>query len=178
MTLKDILVVSGHGGLFKYISQGRNSIVVENLSDNKRTTLPASAKFNMLEEIVVYTEEKEIPLREVLAKIQAKESGGAAIQYKAPDADLKKYFAEAVPEYDRNRVYVSDIRKIVKWYNLLLELGITDFEAPKEANESEEDCGSEPAMTAQAEGDCGSEPAMTAQEEVDSGSEPAMTAQE
>jgi len=127
MTLKDILVVSGHGGLFKYVSQGRNSIVVENLSDNKRTNIPASSKFNMLEEIVVFTEEKEIPLGEVLEKIYKKEDGGAAIHYKSPDAELKKYFFEVLPDYDKDRVYISDIRKILRWYNLLIELGITSF---------------------------------------------------
>ena len=138
MELKDILVVSGHSGLFKYISQGRNSVIVESLTDNKRTNISANAKFNMLEEIVVYTEDAEVPLRVILAKIQAKENGGQTISYKSPDAELKKYFAEAVPEYDKSRVYLSDIRKILRWYNLLLELGVTDFSEPQEEAENTE----------------------------------------
>jgi len=131
MGLKDILVISGHGGLFKYISQGRNCVIVESLGDQKRTTIPSTAKISMLEEIAVFTQNDDIPLREVFRKIQVKENGGSAIPHKSPDATLKKYFAEALPDYDQDRVYLSDIRKVLMWYNLLHELGITDFEAPK-----------------------------------------------
>jgi len=138
MALKDILVISGQGGLFRYISQGRNNVIVENLSDNKRTTIPATIKISMLDDIAVFTENEDVPLREIFRKIQEKENGSAAIPHKSPDAELKKYFAEVLPEYDRDRVYLSDIRKIVQWYNLLLELGITDFEAPEEKGETEE----------------------------------------
>ena len=132
MGLKDILVISGHGGLFKFISQGRNCVIVENLGDQKRTTIPTTAKISMLEEIAVFTINDDISLREVFKKIQTKENGGAAIPHKSPDAELKKYFVEVLPEYDQDRVYVSDIRKVLMWYNLLHELGFTDFEAPEE----------------------------------------------
>ena len=138
MALKDILVVSGHGGLFRYISQGRNTIIVENLNDNKRTSIPATTKISMLDDIDIFTEEDNIPLREVLKKIQSKENGGTAISHKSSNAELKKYFAEVLPEYDKDRVYVSDIRKIVMWYNLLLELGITVFEVPEEEKDEGE----------------------------------------
>ena len=132
MGLKDILVISGHGGLFKYISQGRNCFIVESLSDQKRTTIPSTAKISMLEEIAVFTQSGDISLREVFKKIQVREDGRVAIPHKSPDAELKNYFAEVLPEYDQDRVYLSDIRKVVMWYNLLHELGITDFEAPEE----------------------------------------------
>ena len=138
MALKDILVISGQGGLFRYISQGRNNVIVENLSDNKRTTIPATIKISMLDDIAVFTENDDVPLREIFRKIQEKENGGAAIPHKSPDAELKKYFAGVLPEYDKDRVYLSDIRKIVQWYNLLLELGITDFEAPEEEETGKE----------------------------------------
>ena len=138
MPLKDLIVISGQSGLFRYISKGRNSVIVENLSDNKRTTIPATTKISMLENISIFTENDDIPLYEVFHRIQEKENGGAAISHKLPDAKLKEYFAEIFPEYDRDRVYVSDIRKIVMWYNLLSNLGITDFEAPKEENEEGE----------------------------------------
>jgi hypothetical protein len=131
MALKDILVISGQSGLFKYISQGRNNVIVESMFDNKRTTIPASAKISMLNDIAVFTQNEDVPLCEVFKKIQEKENGGVAIPHKSPDAELKKYFAEILPEYDKDRVYLSDIRKIVMWYNLLHELGITDFEAGK-----------------------------------------------
>jgi len=132
MGLKDILVISGHSGLFKYISQGRNCVIVEGLGDQKRTTIPTTAKISMLEEIAVFTQNDDISLREVFKKIQTKENGGAAISHKLPDAELKNYFLEVLPEYDQNRVYLSDIRKVLMWYNLLHELGFTDFEAPEE----------------------------------------------
>ena len=138
MALKDILVISGQGGLFKYVSQSRNNVIVENLSDNKRTTIPATAKISMLEDITMFAENNDVPLREVFKKIQVKENGGASIPHKSPDAALKKYFAEVLPEYDKERVYLSDIRKVVMWYNLMLELGITDFEAPEEAAQEQE----------------------------------------
>jgi len=139
MTLKDILVISGQGGLFKYISQGRNNVIVESLIDQKRTTIPTTAKISMLEDIAVFTENEDMPLREVFKKIQTKENGGVAIPHKSPDAALKNYFAEVLPDYDQTRVYLSDIRKVVLWYNLLLELGITDFEAPVEEGETGEE---------------------------------------
>ena len=139
MALKDILVITGQGGLFKYISQGRNSVIVENSSDLKRTTIPATTKISMLEDIAIFTEDNDIPLREVFRKIQEKENGGAAIPHKSPDAELKKYFLEVLPDYDKDRVYLSDIRKVVMWYNLLLELGIADFEDPEKTKEDEKE---------------------------------------
>ena len=145
MALKDILVISGQGGLFKYISQGRNNVIVENLTDKKRTTISATAKISMLEDIAIFTENDDVPLREIFRKIQEKENGGAALPHKSADADLKNYFEEVLPEYDKERVYLSDIRKIMMWYNLLHELGITDFEAPEEANAKEENSENEVA---------------------------------
>ena len=132
MALKDILVITGQGGLFKYISQGRNNIIVESLIDKKRTNIPATAKISMLDDIAVFTEDEDVPLSEVFKKIQIKENGGLAIPHKSPDKELKEYFAAVLPKYDKDRVYLSDIRKIVMWYNLLHDLGITDFEVPEE----------------------------------------------
>ena len=137
MALKDILVISGQRGLFKYISQSRNNVIVENLSDHKRTTIPATTKISMLKDIAIFTEDSDVPLCEVFIMIQKKESGGAAIPHKSSDEELKIYFSEVLPEYDKDRVYLSDIRKIVMWYNLLLELGITDFEIPEDDKDKE-----------------------------------------
>ena len=137
MALKDILVISGQGGLFRYISRGRNSVIIESLTDQKRTTIPSSAKISMLDDISIFAENKDVSLCEIFKKIQEKENGGVAIPHKSSDAELKKYFGEVLPEYDRDRVYVSDIRKVVMWYNLLHELEITDFEIPEEEKEEE-----------------------------------------
>jgi hypothetical protein len=137
MVLKDILAISGHNGLFKYVSKGRNNVIVENLVDRKRITILPTARISMLGDITIFTKDRDVPLREVLIKIKDRENGGEAIPHKSPDAELKKYFEEVFPEYDKNRVYVSDIRKIVLWYNILLELGFTDFGEPEETKEGE-----------------------------------------
>jgi hypothetical protein len=137
MGLKNILAISGQSGLFKYISKGRNSVIVEGLSDQKRMTIPTPAKISTLEEIAVFTQSGDVPLREIFKKIQAKENGGATIPHKSSDAELRRYFAEMLPDYDQERVYLSDIRKVLIWYNLLLEMEITDFEAPEKEKDGE-----------------------------------------
>ena len=144
MALKDILVISGQSGLYKYISQGRNVVIVENLIDKKRSNVPSTAKISMLDDISVFTEGEDMSLREVLKKIQVKESGGQTISHKSPDQTLKEYFKEVLPEYDKDRVYLSDIRKILMWYNLLHELEMTDFEDPEQET-TDEETQSEPA---------------------------------
>jgi hypothetical protein len=138
MSLKDILVISGQSGLFKYVSKGRTTIIVENMTDHKRTAVPSSAKISMLDDIAVLTTEEELPLREVFKAIQAKENGGAAISHKSPDVEVKRYF-ETVVDYDREKVHLSDIRKVLMWYNALLDFGITDFDKEPEPSEAPSD---------------------------------------
>ncbi len=134
--LKDILSISGYGGLFKYVSQGRNGIIVESLEDNKRMPAHASAKVSALEDISVFTETDDMPLKDVLKAIFEKENGGPAINHKSADADLKKYFASVIPNYDKERVYNSDIRKIINWYNILQKHSLLNFdEKPEEKPE-------------------------------------------
>ena len=143
MALKDILVISGQGGLFKFISQSRNNVIVESLMDHKRSSISSKTQISMLDDIAIFTEDKDIPLCEVLKKIQEKENGEVAIPHKSSDEELKNYFAEILPNYDKYRVYVSDIRKVVMWYNLLLEQGITDFEISEKENEEAEEISEE-----------------------------------
>lgn len=119
MKLKDILSISGEGGLFKFIAQGKNSIIVEHLTTKKRTVAHATAKVSSLEDIAIFTDGEDLPLGEVFDKIHEKENGGAAIDHKVPAAELLAYFEEAVPDYDHDRVYVSDIKKLISWYNIL-----------------------------------------------------------
>ncbi len=125
--LKDILSISGKGGLYKYISQGRNGIIVESLHDKKRINATAAAKISSLEDISVFTEDGEVSLEELFKRIKDKENSGPAISHKASNDELKKYFAEILPEYDRERVYVSDIKKIINWYNILQGLEMLVF---------------------------------------------------
>lgn len=119
MVLKDLLSISGQGGLFKFVSQGRSGVIVENIETKKRTNVPATAKMSSLEDIAIFTEDEEIPLSEVMDKIFEKENGGPTISHKSDANDLKKLMAELLPDYDQERVYVSDMKKLFQWYNLL-----------------------------------------------------------
>jgi hypothetical protein len=138
MELKETLAISGHSGLFKFVSQGRNGIVVESFSDKRRSFVPATTKVSTLDDIAVYTSDKEIPLKEVFKNIFEKESGGKAIDAKAASVDdLKKYMEKILPDYDRVRVYVSDIKKMISWYNILHEQNLLKFdEEEKPAEET------------------------------------------
>jgi hypothetical protein len=119
MVLKDILAISGEPGLFKFIAQGKNAIIVEHLETGKRSSAYSSAKVSSLEDISVFTENEDLSLGKVFDKIFEKESGGPAIDSKSEAEKLKKYFEEIVPDYSKERVYLSDIKKIILWYNLL-----------------------------------------------------------
>lgn len=117
--VKDLMSISGKGGLFRYLAQARNGVVVESLEDHKRAVMPPTARISALDDISIFAEEEDIPLSDVLFKIREKEDGGLAIDAKSTNEDLKKYFKEVLPEYDEDRVYISDIRKVLTWYNLL-----------------------------------------------------------
>lgn len=134
MNLKDILAVSGEGTLFKFIAQGKNAVIVENLETGRRFSAGATAKVSALDEIAIFTTAEDIPLSKVMDLIHEKENGGEAMSHKEPDAGLKKYFAEVLPEYDRDRVYTSDIKKVLHWYNILhkLNLLVKEEEKPDE----------------------------------------------
>jgi len=126
--LRTILSISGKPGLFKLVSQGRNSIIVESLLDGKKTPAYSRDKVISLNDIAIYTEEGEKPLREVFQLIYEKESGAAApVDAKADANALKKYFEEILPAFDRDRVYPTDIKKVIVWYNLLVSKGYTQF---------------------------------------------------
>ena len=135
MVLKDIIAISGEQGLFKFIAQGKNSMVVEHLETGKRKSAFTTAKVSSLEDISVFTEDEDMPLSKVLDRIYDRESGGQSVDPKtAPDL-LRNYFGEIVPEYSRERVYVSDIKKIIQWYNLLQSRNLLIREDPEKAGE-------------------------------------------
>ena len=131
MNLKDILAISGETGLFRYIAQGRNAIIVENLETLKKNSIHGSAKVNSLVDISIFTETEDIPLSEVFDKIFEKENGGTAIDPKSSVEALKKYFEEVLPEFNKERVFVSDIKKVFTWYNKLHELNLLVKEVPE-----------------------------------------------
>lgn len=138
MDLTKILSISGKPDLFKHIAQSKNGIVVESLIDGKRINAFASMRVSALHEIAIYTEGEDMPLEDVFKRIFKKEDGGQAIDHKVSNKELKKYFEEVLPEYDKDRVYVSDIKRLIKWYNLLQSKGLVDLEEKEEQVETEE----------------------------------------
>ncbi len=138
INVKDLMSISGKGGLFRFLAQARNGIVVESLTDKKRTIAPPTARVSALEDISIYTETEDVPLSDVLFRVHEKEKGGTAIDPKSGNEALKAYFTEVLPEYDEERVYVSDIRKVLTWYNLLHELGLLEVIEKTEDEESTE----------------------------------------
>lgn len=130
--LKQILSISGKPGLYNLISQGKNMIIVESLLDGKRIPAYSHDRVISLGDIAIFTEEDEVPLREVFDKMKTKTNGEKAISEKSQDAELEKFFAEVLPNYDRARVRKSDIKKVFAWFNLLIEKGFADFSEKKE----------------------------------------------
>ena len=146
--VKDILSISGHGGLFKYLKKSRNGIIVEHLETGKRMNADATARVNALEDISVYTVDGDIPLKDIFKAISEKEDGGPSLNpKKASSQELREYFEEIAPEYDEEKVYVSDIKKILKWFNTLQKLDMLNFEEDEEENKenTEEQSGTESA---------------------------------
>ena len=138
--LKTILSVSGKPGLYKMISQGKNFMIVESLTDKKRIPTYAGDKVNSLGDISVYTNEETVPLYNVLNNIKKKENDQKiSVDFsKATPDELRAYFAEVLPEFDREQVYPTDIKRLMSWYNILLDAGITEFDPEEEAEEKPE----------------------------------------
>lgn len=135
--LKKILSISGKPGLYKLVSQGKNMLIVESLLTGKRIPAYAHDKVISVGDIAIFTESGEAPLPDVMNKIKEKENGGvASVSTKAEDKVLRNYFAEILPDFDRERVYTTDIKKLLGWYNLLVEKGLTDFVEEKVEEDS------------------------------------------
>lgn len=138
--LKGILAISGQPGLFRMITESKNSIIVESLDTGKRMPAYSTSKISALEDIAIYTETEDVPLKDVFKAINEKEDGGAAISHKSSANELKAWFEEVLPEYDKDRVYISDIKKVVQWYNILHEKDMLEFTEEEETGaESVED---------------------------------------
>jgi hypothetical protein len=139
MKLDKVMSISGKPGLYELKAQTRGGFVAESMLDGRKLTVNLRHNVSLLSEIAIYTYTEEVPLREVFQKIKEKENGGEAINHKESKAKLEEYFSEVLPEYDEDRVYASDIKKIVQWYNLLISKGYDDFSASeKEATDEEE----------------------------------------
>ena len=139
MSLEKILSISGKPGLYQLENQTRSGFLAKSLIDGKKISVSARQNVSLLSEIAIYTLTEELPLREVFSKISKKESGGEAINHKASKDELEEYFFEVLPDYDEDRVYPSDIKKVIQWYNLLTKNGITDFSETTSEKSSEEE---------------------------------------
>lgn len=139
--LKKILYVSGRPGLYKLISRGKNALIIEAIAgDKKQFPIHSREKVTTLSDIAMYTDKGEVLLGKILNAIREKEKGGqASLQLKEATPDkLRAYMAEVLPDFDRNKVYPTDIKRLLNWYNMLMENGITDF-SEEEGEESQEE---------------------------------------
>lgn len=132
MEFKDVLAISGQPGLFKYVARSNNGIIVESLVDNKRMNATATSRVSALSEISMYTYGDDVPLATVMTSMHEHYNGKQAISHKESPEKLKEAFAEVLSDYDRERVHVSDIKKVFAWYNLLNSLGFTEYKLPDE----------------------------------------------
>lgn len=137
--LKTILSISGKPGLYKLVSQGKNMLIVESLADKKRFPAYGNEKIISLGDIAMYTDTDDVPLKDVFAAMKKKENGAAVAMdlKKASQDELRAYLSEVLPNFDRDRVHVSDIKKLISWYNLLVANGMTDFEEAAEDGQAE-----------------------------------------
>lgn len=138
MNLDKILAISGKPGLYVLKVQTRTGFVAESLLDGKKITVNLKSNVSLLSEISIYTYEGEKPLTEVMQKIATKENKGQAISHKEDNATLSAYFKEILPDYDEERVYPSDIKKILNWYNTLQAKGLVTDLAPAAVEAAEE----------------------------------------
>lgn len=138
MSVQKILAISGKPGLYELKLQTRTGFVAESLLDGKKITVGLRSNVSLLSEIAIYTYSEEIRLSEVFKAIASKENDGPTISHKESDAKLREYFREILPEFDEDRVYTSDIKKVFNWYNILQPKGFVTVEALTEEETKEE----------------------------------------
>lgn len=137
-----ILSISGKPGLYKLISNGKNSLIVETLDDNhKRLPIFASDRVTSLNDIAMYTNADDVPLTTILANLYKEEEGKeSSINYKKCDSkELREYFSKILPDFDQERVHDSDIKKLIQWYNILVKNEITDFNAQTKTTDGKDE---------------------------------------
>ena len=137
MDLSEILSITGKPGLYKVVTQAKNGIIVESLIDSKRFTAFSNERISSLEEISIFSETEDIPLKDVFKSFFDKYEGKAGISHKSNGKELKAVFEEVVREYDSERVYISDIKKVIQCYNLLAKKEILNFEEEAEESKTE-----------------------------------------
>lgn len=139
MALEKVLAISGKPGLYKLVTQTRTGFIAESLIDQKRLSIGIQQNVSVLSEIAIYTLTEEVPLADVFRKISEKENGQeTAISHKDSKDKLEEYFFEVLPDYDEDRVYVSDIKKVIQWYNLLVKNDLLNLEEDLTTSDEEE----------------------------------------
>lgn len=140
MKLRDILAISGEPGLYNYIASSRNGVIAESLVDGKRKNFSGThSRVSSLAEISIFTDEEDVALADVLTSLFEHTKGEQTLSHKASEVELRSLFDEVLPTYDRERFHLSDMRKLVQWFNILVKAGMTDFSIEEpEAPEAEE----------------------------------------
>ncbi len=135
--LKNILAITGKPGLYKLVSRGNNHLIVESLADGKRIPTFARDRIISVADVSMYTTAEDKPLNEILTIIRERENGEVcSFDYKSANNDeLREWFVTVLPDFDRERVYPTDIKKLIQWYNILIEAGITDFSLEEESED-------------------------------------------
>lgn len=140
--LQKIVSIANYQGLYRYLSQARLGMIVENLKDGKRSCIPPAAKVSSLSDITIFTQTDDLMLRDIFLKIKEKYEGKQILSHKSNADELIAFFGDIVPDYSRDKVFPSHIKKIVEWYNALQELDMLDFvsnEAGEQPSEGEAD---------------------------------------
>lgn len=137
MDISGVLAISGKPGLYRVVGQSKNTLIVQSLIDGRKFPASATNRVSALEDISIYTYETDMPLADVFGKIFKTLKGGEAISHKSKPEELKAFMEDVLPDYDEDRVYASDIKKLVQWYNSLLSAGVLKEEEKKEESKKE-----------------------------------------
>lgn len=129
--LQGILSIAGKPGLFRLVSRGKSTIIVESLSTGKRTPVQVRDRVISLADVSMYTTDEDVALADVLTSLHDVAEGKTVDHKAMADEEIREYFAKVLPEFDRDRVHTSDIRKLMTWYNLLIDAGITEYKTPE-----------------------------------------------
>mgnify|MGYP001442868725 FL=1 len=139
MKLEGIINVSGKPGLFKIISRSNNTVIIESLTDQKRTAIYSHNQANLLDEIGIYTYNDTVPILDIFTEIAKKTSCGPSINHKSSKDELINYFRDILPEYDEERVYISDIKKVIQWYNIMQSVNLIKISKKKTKKETKKE---------------------------------------
>ncbi|MBR1769422.1 MAG: DUF5606 domain-containing protein [Bacteroidales bacterium] len=139
MDLTGILAITGKPGLYKLVSQTKTGALVESLIDKRRMPAFAHERISSLKDITMFSEEDDVPLQEIFQNIYRKQEGKECLSHKSSERELKEYMAEIFPNYDRDRVHLSDMKKLFSWYNILLANNLIDLNSEEETTEENQE---------------------------------------